>query len=231
MSSLFAKARAFTLGNIHELLDKTTDNPVVLKQLVRDLEAAIQQLRTEAAVQAGGLRTINREIGDLNNNITSKTAAIHIRLASLPKPVNAEGQAGTSLQDPTIRSWGAQIVAWQKELAAKQADLPAQQEAVAKLDGAVAKLDAKHTEAVSNVRSLESRSHVTAAKSHSAKVLEQVGSLSSGIDSDSIDNLSAKINAEADIADEKFDRAMGSDAFAESAQQTQDVDAFLNTLK
>lgn len=233
MSGIFAKARAFTLGNMHDLLDKAIDlnSPAVLKQYVRDLETAIEQLKTEAAVQAGGLRTLNREIGDLQNNITGKTAAIHVRLASLAKPVNDQGQAGTATMDPTVRSWGAQVVAWQKELDAKKAQLPAQQKVVTDLDGAVAKLDAKHTEAVSNVRSLESRAHMTEAKNKSVKALEQTASLTSSVDAGSIDNLQAKVAAAADVADEKFDRAMGSDAFAESAEQTQDVDAFLNTLK
>jgi phage shock protein A len=233
MSNLFAKARAFTLGNMHELLDKAIDlnSPAVLKQYVRDLETAISQLKVEAATQGGLLRTLNREIGDLQNNINSKTAAIHVRLVSLPKPVNSEGQVGTSVQDPTVRSWGAQVVAWNKELESKKAELPIQQKVVADLDAAVAKLDAKHTEAVSNVRNLESRAHVTEAKNRSVRALEQSANLTSSVDAGSIDNLQAKVRAAADVADEKFDRAMGSEAFAESAEQSADVDNFLATLK
>lgn len=222
--SIFQKARAFTLGNLHELLDKAIDinSPAVLKQYVRDLETAITQIKTEAAVQAGGVRTVNREIGDLKQSIDMKTKAIKTRLA----------QPGIDTTDSLVRSWGLQVTNWQKELTQKETvELPEKQKLASTLDASVAKLEAKHTEMVSNVRRLDSLAHTTAAKNKATVALEQAGKLSSGADSISIDNLQERIQAQADVADEKFDRQMNSEAYAESDEQKADVDNFLSSLK
>ena len=222
--SIFAKARAFTLGNMHELLDKAIDinSPAVLKQYVRDLEAAIEQLKTQAAAQAGGVRTITREIGDLKQSIDMKTKAIKTRL----------GTAGVDTNDSLVRAWAQQVTNWQKELAQKETtELPEKQKVAASLDSAVAKLEAKHTEMVSNVRRLSSLAETSKAKNQAVSALEQAGKLSSGADSISIDNLQERIQAQADVADEKFDRQMNSEAFAESDEQKANVDDFLSKLK
>ncbi len=220
MTSIFSKARDYTLGNIHELLDHVADTPATLKEQIRRLEAAIDQLKSEAAIQGGSVRTMNRQMGDLQASIDTKTKAVKTRLA-IP---------GMTTQDATVRTWAAQINASQKELDQKKIDLPAQQKVVSDLDNAVAKLETKHVDAVANVRRLESASHEADAKTHAVKALEQVGSLDS-IDNQSIDNIGAKIQAKKDVADEKFDRAMGSGAFAESAEQAGDVDNLLASLK
>lgn len=222
--TFLSKARAFTLGNMHDLLDKAIDvnSPAVLKQYVRDLESAISQLQTEAAVQAGGVRTLNREIGDLRNNIQTKTASIKTRLAS-PNVTN---------QDSIVRSWAAQVTEWQKELDQKvNQDLPAQAKTALELDGVVSKLDIRHSTMVAQVRRLESTVHTTTAKEHAVSALKSATSLAAGADGISIDNLAAKVQSRADVADEKFDRVVNSETLSESAEQSADVDAFLSNLK
>jgi len=222
--SVFQKVRAITLGNLHELLDKTIDinSPAVLKQYVRDLESAIEQLKMQAATQAGGVRTLNREIGDLKQSIDMKTKAVKTRLA----------QSGITTEDSMVRAWAQQITNWQKELTQKETvELPEKQKVVQGLDSAVAKLEAKHTEMVSNVRRLSNLAETSKAKANAAEALEHAGKLSSGADSVSIDNLQTRIQAQADVADEKFDRQMQSDAYAESDEQKADVDSFLAGLK
>lgn len=222
--SLFQKARAFTLGNLHELLDKTIDlnSPAVLKQYVRDLESAIASLKMEAVTQAAGVRTVTREIGDLKQSIDMKTIAIKTRL----------GMKNVDSTDSLVRAWAQQVTNWQKEVMQKETiELPEQQKTSAALDSAVAKLEAKHTEMVSNVRRLSSLAQTTKAKTKASDVLEQAGKLSTGADSISIDNLQGRIQAEADVADEKFDRQINSEAYAESDEQKADVDNFLSALK
>ena len=53
MASIFSKVRALALGNIHDLLDKAIDlnSPAVVRQYVRDLGEAKEQLADEAAAQ------------------------------------------------------------------------------------------------------------------------------------------------------------------------------------
>lgn len=222
--SMFSKARAYTLGNLNELLDKAIDlnSPAVLKQYVRDTETALDQLKTQAAIQAGGVRTINREIGDLKQSIDMKTKAIKTRLA----------QPGIDTTDSLVRGWAQQVTNWQKELSQKETiELPEKQKVATALDSAVAKLEAKHAEMVSNVRRLSSLADTTKAKNQAASALEHAGNLSSGADNISIDNLQERVQAQADVADEKFDRQMKSEAYAESDEQKANVDDFLSSLK
>ena len=71
MSGFLQKLRIVTLGAAHDLLDREIDmnSPSALRQYVRDLEDAIGKMNSELAVQEGGVRTLNREYGDLGHKI------------------------------------------------------------------------------------------------------------------------------------------------------------------
>src|SRR5579872_1375299 len=114
MTSLAQKVRTFTLGNLHELLDKVNDNPTALKQQIRDLESAMKQLENELVIQGGTVRTLNRDITTLKTKIDSRTTSIKSRMAT------------TGPQDSVVRSWAAEVTGLQKELTQKETtDLPA----------------------------------------------------------------------------------------------------------
>jgi len=78
MASLFEKARIAALSAAHSLLDKVVDlNSIgAVKQYVRDLENALEDLEDATAIAAGHVRTLEREdeqinyqIKELNQNI------------------------------------------------------------------------------------------------------------------------------------------------------------------
>lgn len=216
--SILAKIRVLTLGAANDLLDKAIDinSPSALRQYVRDLEDALDRLRNEAAMQAGMLRTLTREIGDLQHRIESETSVVQKLMAS------PTGQA-------LARTKATTIVAWKKELESKQEALQTQQTTSAGIDSAVAKLDAKHTLMVQQVRDLERTDRDTKAKEQAAHSLEAAGKLVGSLNGVSIDDIKGKMNARNDVANEKFARAMGTMEDDSSGDQAA-VDDFLSSI-
>jgi len=218
---IFQKLRVITLGNLHELLNKTIDlnSPAVLEQYIRDLEDAITSMKNEAATQAGLIRTLEREVGDLQHNIDSETDLVKRILA---------GSAAN--KDTASRIHAANVVRMQKELPEKQAQLETQRKTSAAIDDAVAKLDAKHADMVNQARSLRRLDRETKAKEHAAGAMEAAGKIVSDIDGASIDDIKGKMQERHDVADVKFERAMDSVQVEEDPTTAGDVDALLATL-
>lgn len=212
--SLLAKVRVVTLGTAHDLLDKVVDmnSPSVLRQYVRDIEDALTSLKAEAAISAGGIRTLTRKVGDTQASIAAKTE---------------RAKANLTTNQALAREFGSQVINLQKDLAQYQSDLESQQKTSQSLDIAVVRLETKHTQMVSAVRRLESMDQTSKAKEHAASALAMAGSATS-VDV-SIDNIEAKMQARADVADEKFDRAMNENS-TDDPTHAADVDSFLSTL-
>lgn len=217
MPSFIQKLRTITLGTAHDLLDKAIDlnSPSALRQYVRDLEDALDKLKNEAAIQAGSIRTLTREQGDLKTRIASDTQLASKYLTS----------------NPTLaRVKASDAVTAQKELDSNIQQLTVQTTVSQKLDTAVAQLDNKHTEMVSNVRRLESLDRQTKAQEQAASSLTSAGKTLSGGSGISIDDLESKIQARNDVASEKFDRAMGGVATTEDPTHASAVDELLASL-
>lgn len=222
MAGIFAKLRVIALGNIHSLLDEQIDmNSIpVLEQYIRDIEQALDGMRNEAAVQAGGIRTFQREIGDMQHRIETET--------ELVKKI----MAGSAPNKETVaRSKSAQILQWQKELPDMQAQFQQLQTNSAEADKAVAALDAKHAQMINQLRSLKRTDAMAKAQEHSAAALTSASKLVNGVNGMNVDDLQARIQGRAHVAQEKFERAMGGIAVTEDATQAADVDAFLASLK
>jgi len=222
MTGILAKIRIVALGAAHDLLDKTIDlnSPSALRQYVRDLESALDKLRNEAAIQAGQVRTMTRELGDLRHNIEIETAIVK-------KIIDSANPATMTL----ARYKSASIVQWQKYVPQREQELEDQKKAAVSIDDAVAKLDAKHTQMVQRVRELERIDRTTKAKEHASTALSAAGNLANSGAGISIDSIEQKMKARQDVADEKFDRAMSSVATEEDPTAAADVDDFLNSLK
>ncbi len=222
MTGIISKIRTLTLGSIHDLLDEAIDlnSPSALRQYVRDLEAALDKMRNEAAIQAGQIRTLTREIGDLQHNIETETVLVTKILAG-----NAPNK------DTVARTKAATIVNWKKELTNKQDALEAQKKTSADIDSAVAKLDSKHTLMVQQVRELERIDRDSKAKEQAASSLEQAGKLVGNGSGISIDDIKGKMNARNDVASEKFERAMGAVQVEDEATASTEVDDLLQSLQ
>jgi phage shock protein A len=212
-----SKLRVVVLGHAHDLLDKQIDlnSPSALRQYVRDLEDALDKLKNEAATQAGMVRTLTREQGDLTSRIATDKALATKYLESNPALARAKAS------DAVLAT---------KQLADIEQQLKDQVEVSNKLDAAVAQLDSKHTEMLNNVRTLERLDGVTKAKEQAASSLTSAGKLVSGGSDISIDDIQNKMKARNDVASEKFDRAMGSVSTTEDPEHAADIDALLASL-
>lgn len=217
MTTFVQKLRVLTLGSVHDLLDKAIDlnSPSALRQYVRDLEDALDKLRNEAAMQAGMLRTLTREQGDLTAKIaTSRTLA----------------QKYVTTNPALARIKASDVISGQKELESITQQIGTQTQVSQKLDAAVAQLDSKHTEMVSNVRRLESMDRTTKAQEQAASALTSAGHTLASGSGVSIDDIESKMQGRSDVASEKFDRALGTVQSTEEPEHAAEVDELLASL-
>lgn len=221
MTSFLQKLRVVTLGSVHDLLDKTIDmnSPSALRQYTRDLEDALDRMKNEAAIQAGTVRTMEREHGDLEHQIEVKKAAITKLLSA-------------SKDNMPARLRATEVVTLQSRLTALGATLMAQRLTSTNLDAATAKLEAKHADVVARVRELERIDRDSKAKESAASAMTQAGKLIASGSEISIDDIETKMRARNDVASEKFDRAMkNTDIPNEDADKAQAVDSLLDELR
>jgi len=218
VSTFIQKLRTVTLGTVHDLLDKAIDlnSPSALRQYVRDLEDALDRLKNEAAIQAGQIRTLTREQGDLQTRINIGKVAAAKYLA-------------TNRSD-LARLKASEVLRAQQDLDRNIAQLETQKQTSAGLDAAVAKLEARHEEMVANVRRLESLDRESKAKEQAAASLTTAGKLVSGGVDINVDDLQSRMQARNDVATEKFNRAMGDVHVDSDPEHEAQVDDFLATL-
>jgi len=218
MSTFLNKLRTVVLGNVHDLLDKAIDmnSPSALRQYTRDLEDALDRMKSEAAVQAGQIRTLTREKGDIEHQIDSGIATI--------KGLQQSGK------DELARNKAAEVVRLKDRLSRTVDSIASQQKTSEELDKSVALLDAKHTDMVSRVRELERMDLDTKAKEDAASALHSAGKVVSGLGDISIDDTESRMRARNDVAQEKFSRAVGSLQVEEDADTASKVDDLLSEI-
>jgi len=219
MATFLQKVRLVTLGSVHDLLDKAIDanSPSALRQYVRDLEDALDRMKTEAAVQAGQVRTLFREQADLESRIET-TKATAKKLVDSGHPDLARPKA-------------TDILRMQEELKCTSANLVTQQETSKKIDIAVGQLESKHEQIVFRVRELERLDRDSKAKEAAATSLAAAGRLIGGGTDISIDDIQSKMLSRNDAASEKFDRAVGDVKQPIDPEQEAKVDDLLASLK
>jgi phage shock protein A len=219
MTSFMQKLRVVMLGAAHDLLDKTIDlnSPSALRQYVRDLEDALSKMKSEAAIQAGAIRTLTREHDDFVTSIKAKKDSIQA-------DINAGNQT-RARQTATI------VVTLQNQLERNEKDLASQKVASTSLDSAVELLELKHTDIVLRVRELERIDRTSKAKEQSAESLNAATKLSSMGSSISIDDIESKVRSRGDVADEQFSRAMLDTNITQDQSMTQAVDDLLSSMR
>jgi len=179
-------------------VDKAIDmNSIpVLRQYGRDLEDALDKTKHEAAVAAAHVTTLNGQAMGLQDDIDSNTARGKAFMAKTPPDT-----ANATICAGHVHDSQAQLEDLKKQIEAAKANSAA-------MDSAKDKLQIKYQQTVSQLRILESRDSQTRAKEQSTAALKSVESTTSGSSSVNIDNLSEKINARGDVADEEFNRTI-----------------------
>lgn len=221
MGSFIDKVRALTLGTAHDLLDRTIDynSPTMIRQYVRDIEDALGKMQSDAAIQAGQIRTMERERGDLAAKIKTGKATIQ-KIMSSSDP-NSQVAA---------RDRAASVVLLQKQMDDIDSRIEDQQKTSANMDGAVTQLQNKHDQMVIRVRDLERLDRDSKSKELAAKSIASAGRVLNAAGSASVDDIESKMRARNDVASEKFDRALGSLHTEEDPAVSGDVDSLLAEL-
>src|SRR4029077_6302633 len=218
MTSFLNKLRVVTLGSGHYLLDRAVDlnSQSALRQYTRDLEDALDRMHAEAATQAGQVRTLGREKGDLEHKIEAAT-----------------NSAAALLQTNQVaaRVKATEAVRYKSQLESNTKALEVQRSTSQSLDAAVAQLEAKHSDMVARVRELERLDRDSKAKEQAANALQNAGTLIQGGVDVSVDDIESKMRARNDVASEKFDRAMGAVKVEEDPETSSKVDDLLTSLQ
>lgn len=200
MASLFQKARIAALSAAHSLMDKVIDlNSIgAVKQYVRDLESGLEDLEDASAVAAGHVRTVQREADQLKSQINELNTNIDFILGD-SKPEN--DYLATPLE--------ARLIGLEQRMSTKDEELDSAQKTSKALVEAAAALRAKHQGMVSQIQRLEAMDIAAKAKEKAADAIQQAGKIASSGGDVSIDAVSDRIQRRADVADARFERALG----------------------
>lgn len=200
MASLFKKIRTGVLAQAHKLADALIDLDSVeaLKVHIRDLEEALEELQDAAAVETGNVRTLEQAIVGLEARARELDENISFLLGD-------EDETNDHLATPLQ----AKLDALTKDLGAKREELAIARQTAAQLNGAASNLKAKHAAMVERIRSLESLERAAEAKERAAEAVRSAGAAAGGADAVSVDDVEARLRRKANVADARFERAMG----------------------
>ncbi|MBI4285820.1 MAG: PspA/IM30 family protein [Chloroflexi bacterium] len=210
MAGLFQKARVAALSTAHALLDKVIDMNSIgaVKQYVRDMENALEDLEDAAATAAGHVRTVQRDADQLRSQIKELNQNIDF-IISDNNPAN----------DYLAKPLEARLIGLEQRASTKDEEIAAGQKTAQALSEAVSALRTRYQNMVEQLRRLEAMDRAAKAKEAAVEAMRQAGRLASAGGDVSVDAVADRIQRRSDVADAKFERAMGE----MSSQVQQDV--------
>ncbi len=200
MAGLMEKARIAVLSAAHALMDKIVDlNSVgAVKQYIRDLEGALEDLEDSSAAAAGHLRGLGRDNEQIKSQIKELNQNIDFILSD-NKPEN--DYLATPLE--------ARLIGLEEKIKSKDEELAAAHKTSQALVEAVTALRTKHQNMVQQIERLEAMDRATKAKEAAAAAIKQAGAIASTGGDISIDAVTERMQKRADVADARFERALG----------------------
>ena len=200
MASLFSKTRIAVLSNLHTLLDKVIDlNSIgAIKQHIRDLEEAKEQIADEAAIAKGRVTSADKE-----------TAQLKAKIAATNENIDAILNDGDPSNDHLAEKLDVKLQDMENTLAGNQEEHDTLKKTAEALAQAADKLSGKHAEMLSNLKRLEQLERTAKAKEQAAAALNAAGKVTAGAGEVSVDNIEQCLREKSNVADAKFERAMG----------------------
>lgn len=200
MAGLFQKARIAALSAAHSLMDKVVDlNSIgAVKQYVRDLENALEDLQDASAAAAGQVRTVQRDSDQARSQIKELNQNIDFILGD-NKPDN--DYLATPLE--------ARLIGLEQRAASLELEIVTGQKTAQALAEAASTLQARYQNMVQQVQRLEAMDKATKAKEQAVDAIRQAGQIASTGSDVSIDAVADRIQRRADVADARFERVMG----------------------
>lgn len=200
MAGLFQKARIAALSAAHALMDKVIDlNSVgAVKQYVRDLENSLEDLEDASAAATGHVRTVQRDADQIRAQIKELNQNIDYILSD-NKPEN--DHLATPLE--------ARLIGLEQRISTKDEEIATGQKTSQALNEAVSTLRTRYQNMVQQIQRLEAMDRATKAKENAVEAIRQAGHIASTGSDVSVDAVADRIQRRADVADAKFDRALG----------------------
>jgi phage shock protein A len=200
MASLFEKARIAALAAAHKLMDKVVDlNSVeAVKQYVRDVENALEDLEDASATAAGHVRSVQRDAEQIRSQAKELNQNIDFILSD-KKPEN--DHLATPLE--------ARLIGLEQRLTTKDEEIITGQKTAQALSEAVSTLRTRYQNMVQQIQRLEAMDRTTKAKESAVHAIKQAGQIASAGSDVSIDAVADRIQRRADVADARFERALG----------------------
>jgi phage shock protein A len=200
MAGLFEKARIAALSAAHALLDKVVDlNSIgAVKQYVRDLEAALEDLEDAAAAASGHVKTVKRDAEQIKSQIKELNQNIDFILSD-NKPEN----------DHLATPMEARLIGLEQRLSTKDEEITTGQKTAQALAEATSTLRTRYQNMVQQVQRLEAMDRATKAKESAVSAIRQAGKITSAGGDVSIDAVADRIQRRADVADAKFEQVFG----------------------
>jgi phage shock protein A len=200
MASLFDKARIAALSAAHGLMDKVIDlNSIgAVKQYVRDLENSLEDLEDASAAAAGHVRTVQRDADQIRSQIKELNLNIDFILTD-NKPEN--DNLATPLE--------ARLIGLEQRISTKDEEIGTGQKTAQALAEATSTLRTRYQNMVQQIQRLEAMDQATKAKENAVKAIRQAGQIASAGSDVSVDAVADRIQRRSDVADAKFERALG----------------------
>jgi phage shock protein A len=194
--SIIDKVRIAVLSRLNALLDTVVNTPEAYEQRIRDLKAALGDLRAARDESVGATTGLDRSITAKQTKFALTQGDIDLLLGD-DDPSNDEAALKLQLKLGTLQSDIEQLQE-QKSLS---------ETTTAELADAVSKLEAKHDEMASGLRQLTLTAAATSAKNRAADAAEKA--IDATADAGNIDSIRAHIESENDTANARFDRVIG----------------------
>lgn len=198
MENLGQKARVLSLAWLHQVADAAIDahSIPVVQQYIRDLEKAMSDLREAQATNNGAIAGLNRRISQLHQQqATLNTQADALLQLSPPR----EDLAATVEQ---------RLQGVEGDLTPLNNELEKVRAVQGQYEQAMDSLEAKHSTMIRQLQSLQSIDASANAETRAAQALHSVNNALGS--TNSIDNISGRIQNRADVAHARLQQELGS---------------------
>lgn len=194
--SILEKFRLVVFGNVHSLLDAIIDetSPEAIAQNIRDLENAIEELKSEATNAEGDMNFSIEKLTKIKNKIEDAEENIAI----------LEGDDDKS-NDENVLPLQVKLIGLEDSLEVAQEEVDTYKQSVDALESTISALEGKLQGRMAQLNLSKSKDNTTDAKDKAAKAIEMANKFES---ISSVDNLSERIDRKASIADVRLKKAM-----------------------
>lgn len=204
--SLLEKARLVVKSNLHKLLDAQVNTPEGYKQLIRDLESAMADVRSGVDEAVGTANGYRRQIAAYQSDRATKQADIDLLIGD-DDPSNDESAVQLQMEVEHL----------QEQEGTYQGLLSDQEQQVAQLNQALTQLEAKHQQMLSDLARLTQTQAIAKAKNRASSAVE--AAVQAADNAGSVDSIQAKLDHDKDVADARFDRVIGGMQASQSPEE------------